>query len=323
MRPIDEQLTKYLTDAHSIEEQALQQLEYAPRLAGTPDLAAAFREHLAETALQRTLLETRLDARGAKPSKLKDVAGRAGGFGFLLFARFQPDTPGKLAAHAYAYEHFELAAYELVSRVAERAEDDDTAEIAREIRGQERRMAERIETLFDQAVTASLRDVAPDDMERQLVKYLTDAHAIEAQAIQLLEKGPAIAGTAELADLYAQHLHETRDQQRQIEERLAAHGAGRNVIKNAAARVGALSWGAFFMGQPDTPGKLAAFAYAFEHLEIAGYEQLQRVAHRAGDDETIATAERIIEEERNAAEKIAQHWDVAVDASLDAVAVAR
>ena len=29
---------------------------------------------------------------------------------------------------------------------------------------------------------------------------------------------------------------------------------------------------------PDTPGKLAAFVYAFEHLEIGGYEQLARVA---------------------------------------------
>src|ERR671925_441098 len=46
---LDEQLTKYLTDAHSIEEQALQQLRSAPDLAGDPEIAAAFREHLAET----------------------------------------------------------------------------------------------------------------------------------------------------------------------------------------------------------------------------------------------------------------------------------
>ena len=33
-RTIDEQLTKYLTDAHSIEEQALVQMKAAPRIAG-------------------------------------------------------------------------------------------------------------------------------------------------------------------------------------------------------------------------------------------------------------------------------------------------
>src|SRR3954463_14127726 len=46
MRPIDEQLIKYLTDAHSIEEQALAQMRAAPEMAGHPQLAEAFRAHL-------------------------------------------------------------------------------------------------------------------------------------------------------------------------------------------------------------------------------------------------------------------------------------
>ena len=54
-------------------------------------------------------------------------------------------------------------------------------------------------------------------------------------------------------------------------------------------RVGGLNLGAFFGGQPDTPAKLAGFAFAFEHLEIAAYEQLMRVARRAGDEETVAS----------------------------------
>src|SRR5205823_613559 len=45
---IHEQLTKYLTDAHSIEQQALAQLRTAPDLAGDPEIAAAFRQHLTE-----------------------------------------------------------------------------------------------------------------------------------------------------------------------------------------------------------------------------------------------------------------------------------
>ena len=43
-------------------------------------------------------------------------------------------------------------------------------------------------------------------------------------------------------------------------------------------RLGAVNWATFFKAHPDTPGKVAAFAYAFEHLEIGGYEQLLRVA---------------------------------------------
>jgi ferritin-like metal-binding protein YciE len=323
MRHIDEQLTKYLTDAHSMEEQALAQLERAPSLAGDPELASAFQEHLLETQQQMHLVKDRLAARGAERSKVKDVVMRAGGLGFLLFAKLQPDTPGKLTAHAYSYEHLEVGAYELLARVATRAGDEPTAEAAGVIRAQERAMADRLESLFDRAAELSLRDVSADDAREQLPKYLADAHAIEAQAVALLEKSSKIAGDPRLAALYEEHLGETRAQQRMLEERLDALGGSRNALKDAALRLGALSWGAFFAAQRDTPGKLAAFAYAFEHLEIAGYEQLQRVAKRAGDDETIATAERILEQERNAATKIAAEWDRAVDASLDAVGVTR
>ena len=73
---------------------------------------------------------------------------------------------------------------------------------------------------------------------------------------------------------------------------------------------------------PDTPGKLAAFAYAFEHLEIGGYEQLKRVAERAGDAETAKTADAILAEERAAAEKLAGAFDRAAQASLEAVGAA-
>jgi ferritin-like metal-binding protein YciE len=38
-----------VTDAHSIEEQALAQLRSAPDAAGDPELAGIYREHLAET----------------------------------------------------------------------------------------------------------------------------------------------------------------------------------------------------------------------------------------------------------------------------------
>ena len=54
--------------------------------------------------------------------------------------------------------------------------------------------------------------------------------------------------------------------------------------------MGATNLGMFLKAQVDAPAKLAAFAYAFEHLEIAAYGLLKRVAMRAGDDDTAATA---------------------------------
>jgi len=117
-RSMADQLTKHLTDAHSIEVQALEQMRRAPDMAGDPDLAEVFRAHCDETAEHERLVRNALEARGASPSALKDVAGRAGGWGMVLFAKLNPDTPGKLAMHAYSYEHMELAAYELLRRMA-------------------------------------------------------------------------------------------------------------------------------------------------------------------------------------------------------------
>lgn len=315
---LDEQLTKYLTDVHSIEEQARQQLRAAPDIAGDEELVRVFREHLTETEDQERRVRERLQARGADPSKTKDLVARAGGIGMLLFARSQPDTPGKLTAHAFSYEHMELAAYDLLALVADRAGDAETAAIARSIREEESSMADRLAANFDRAVEASLRRLAPDDLQNQLTKYLADAHAIENQATQLLSKGSSIAGQPELAKVFADHLEETRAQQARVAERLDAHGSGPSRIKDAVMRVGALNLGAFFGAQPDTPAKLAGFAFAFEHLEIAAYEQLKRVAERAGDPDTAGMAEGIAAEERAAAAAIHAQFERAVEASVGA-----
>jgi ferritin-like metal-binding protein YciE len=322
MRPIDEQLIKYLTDAHSIEEQALAQMRAAPDLAGDPVLADVFRAHLTETERHERLVRERLDAHGASPSKLKDAVMAVGGKGFVLFAKSQPDTTGKLTAHALSYEHLELASYELLLRVAQRAGDHETAAVAEQIRDEEAAMAQRLEDATDAAVEASLREQDPDDLDKQLVKYLSDAHAIEHQAIQLLSKGQKIAGDPVLAQLYDEHLGETREHAELVERRLEAKGGSTNALKDAAMRLGALNWGGFFAAQPDTPGKLAAFAHAFEYLEIGGYEQLVRVARRADDQETVRTVEAILVQERAAARKIAAQFDRAVEASLHATGAA-
>jgi ferritin-like metal-binding protein YciE len=318
---LQSQLIKYLTDAHSIEQQALVQMKAAPKMAGDPDIAAAFEQHESETREHERLVDERLEALGASPSKLKDAAGAATGIGFGLFAKLQPDTPGKLVAHAFSYEHMELAAYDLLARVAERAGDMDTAQTARRIEEQEAAMATRVAGLFDRAVDASLRELSPDDLGEQLDKYLEDAHAIEAQAIQLLSKGPELAGSDELAAAYEEHLEQSKEHQQLIDTRLQARGASPSRAKDAALRIGALNWGMFFGAQPDTPAKLAAFSYAFEHLEIASYELLRRVAGRAGDEQTGATAATILGDERAAADKIHRAFDSALDASLQAQGV--
>lgn len=288
----------------------------APKLAGDPDIAAVFERHLHETEEHERLVSQRLQARGADSSTLKDLAGKATGKGFALFAQFQPDTPGKLVAHAYSYEHMEFAAYDLLAPLAEQAADSETTGAARQIREQEREMSQRLAGLFDRAVDVSLREKNADDLDEELNKYLTDAHAIENQAIGLLQKGSDIAGCAPLSVAFEEHLQQTREHQQLIAGQLQARGSSPSTAKDAAMRLGALNWGGFFGTQPDTPAKLAGFAYAFEHLEIAAYELLTRVAQRAGDTGVDAVARQILGQERGAAGRIHRLFPAALEAAL-------
>jgi ferritin-like metal-binding protein YciE len=309
---------KYLADAHSLEEQALAQLRAAPELAGEGGMSAAFAQHLGETEHHERMVRQRLEQLGGSPSKLKDTVMAAGGKGFIIFARSQPDTPGKLLAHAYSYEHLEQAAYRLLALVGDRVGDLRTTALANEIAEQERLMGERLAECYDEAVEDSLSDshLGEHGDQSALVSYLADAHAIEQQAIALLERACTTAGDPLLTEVYKRHLERSREHADMIKRRLAAHDARPSRLKDSAMRLGGLNWSALFRVHPDTPGKLAAFTYAFEHLEIASYELLSRVARRAGDDHTCDACAQILTEERVAAGAIAGTFERAADASL-------
>src|SRR5919199_407546 len=78
------------------------------------------------------------------------------------------------------------------------------------------RLAER----WDAAVDASLRTKGSEDVGKDVVKYLRDAHALEAQALQLLESGPGIAGFEALAQVFREPLAEPREHHRLLDQRL-------------------------------------------------------------------------------------------------------
>jgi ferritin-like metal-binding protein YciE len=312
----DERLLSYLADLHSIEQQALVQMRLAPRMVGG-GMADDFRRHRAETEGHLNLVGERLAAHGAEPSRPKDAAGWLGGVGMAVFARVQPDTPGKLAFHAHSYEYMELAAYRLLERVADAAGDAETAATARRIGDEEEAMAGRIAARFDQAVDDSLRALGDGGPGSHLDTYLSDMHALETQSTRFLEAARGQAGAPSLKTVFEAHLEETLGQRRRLEERIAARGGRVSRVKDTALGLGGANLVAFFAAQPDPPPKLAGFAFAFEQLEVGGYALLARVAARAGDEDTVALTDRAQREERTAAAAVAGAWDAALAALGD------
>jgi ferritin-like metal-binding protein YciE len=143
-----------------------------------------------------------------------------------------------------------------------------------------------------------------EDLQQQLVKYLEDVHSTEQNAISQLRYAADSTDDQELASAFRQHLAETEEHERLISERLEAYGASPSSLKDTAQKGAAKLTGMLANAAPDTSGKLAIQAYSFEHLEIASYRMLRQVARRAGDEQTVAVAERILTQEEAAAEKI-------------------
>jgi ferritin-like metal-binding protein YciE len=154
------------------------------------------------------------------------------------------------------------------------------------------------------------------DWNADLVTYLRDAHAMEEKSLQTLQAAVAVAGDPQLESLYQGHVTETQRHLELLKERLEAHGTSRSLLKDLGGRLAAVGVGAGLVAQPDTPAKLLAVAYAFEHFEIASYELLRRVAERAADHDAVEMVDKILVNERQAAEKLAASYDLALDRAV-------
>jgi ferritin-like metal-binding protein YciE len=155
------------------------------------------------------------------------------------------------------------------------------------------------------------------DMRDKLTSYISDAIALEQNVEQMLSGMIATTEDAQMRARLEQHQEETRAQQERLRARLEAYGESGSTLKEMAAKAGAAMKGVLDVGRGDKAGKNARDGYATEHLEIAAYEMLERVARIAGDEETAAVARQNRAEEEAMARFIAEHWDDVVRQSLD------
>ena len=138
--------------------------------------------------------------------------------------------------------------------------------------------------------------------QEELVKHLVNAHAMEEQSLELLDA--SIAEDEEISRIYRAHHMQTKEHIEHIQKRLEAHGKSPSKVKDAAMKVGAHGVGGVAAASPNTPVTLAAAACAYESLEVASYRLLRSLAERANDPETVAAAERILEQEEAAVELV-------------------
>jgi ferritin-like metal-binding protein YciE len=134
--------------------------------------------------------------------------------------------------------------------------------------------------------------------EEDLMAWLRNAHAMEEQAVTMLE---ALAGRTgdypSVKTRVEQHLAETRKQAEVLEGCIKRRGGDTSTLKVMAAKVIAFGQGMSGMFVDDEIVKGAMASYTFEHMEIAAYRVLIAAADAVGDAQTKAACERILKEE--------------------------
>jgi ferritin-like metal-binding protein YciE len=161
-----------------------------------------------------------------------------------------------------------------------------------------------------------------EDVKSQLVKHIDEAHAMEQNVLRMLDGMIATSDDPQVIDMLEHHRTQTQTHAYRMRERLEAHGATPSVVRQAGGILQALAKLPLDMVRGEKAGRNARDGYATEHLEIASYELLSRIADRAGDEQTAVTAREIIAEEREMADFIAAHWDLFAEASLREAGVA-
>src|SRR5918911_1434655 len=158
--------------------------------------------------------------------------------------------------------------------------------------------------------------MAAEDLEQQLVKHIDEAYAMEQNVLRMLDGMIQTTEDPEIKRELQQHKLETQQHADRMEKRLRAHDASLSMVKEAGGIVGALMKSVLDMARPEKAGRNARDGYATEHLEIASYELLARIAERAGDEETAQAARDILAEEQKMALTIERNWDRFAELSL-------
>jgi ferritin-like metal-binding protein YciE len=153
-----EQLVESIEDAHALEQHVAKQLDVLIDTTEDPELREAYLRHKEQTETHERLLRERLeDAYRRSPDPIKDVESIFVAMSKGLIHKLRPPDPARNARDAYVAEQMEIATYEILERMARRAGDWTTAEVARRNRADEQGMADAIAARWTRVVELSVR----------------------------------------------------------------------------------------------------------------------------------------------------------------------
>ncbi|HVX83269.1 MAG TPA: DUF892 family protein [Phycisphaerae bacterium] len=192
---LQEKLLDYIQDAHSMEHNVLNMLDSMIANTKDPQMLELLQQHRAQTQQHEQRLAQRLDQLGKSPSPMGEATAALTSWFKSMADALRADKPGKNLRDGYVTEHLEIAAYQLLQRLATRAGDPRTADIARENLHDEQQMARRLDDLWDRALDLTLQQAG---IHHDNQGARTGAYGQRADAA---ERGPTWTGSSADADM--------------------------------------------------------------------------------------------------------------------------
>lgn len=158
--------------------------------------------------------------------------------------------------------------------------------------------------------------MAETELKEKVVEYVQDAQSMEQQVLRMLDSMIANTRDPEIRGALERHRAQTEAHDERLRQRLEAMGKSPSAIEQAATAGAAAGKGILDQLRSDKPAKTARDGYMTEHMEIAAYELLERIALRAGDPMTAEVAQRNLRDEEEMARRIASQWDRIVELTL-------
>ncbi|AUX95014.1 ferritin-like domain-containing protein [Mixta gaviniae] len=144
--------------------------------------------------------------------------------------------------------------------------------------------------------------------QENYLSWLRDAHAMEKQAEEMLEKMSArLEHYPDLKSRLQQHIEETRQQQQMLQQVIDRQDTSNSTMKDMMGKVAAMGQAVGGMFASDEVVKGAISGYVFEQFEIACYTSLIAAAELAGDSEGARVFEQIREQEKAMADWALTH----------------
>src|SRR2546423_6204937 len=153
-------------------------------------------------------------------------------------------------------------------------------------------------------------------LKEQLIKHIDEAYAMEQNVLRMLDGMISTTDDPEILDALEHHKMQTQGHAERMKARLEAHDATPSGMRQVGGVVSAFAKLPLDMVRGEKAGRNARDGFATEHLEIASYELLRRIAQEAGDEQTASIAGEIIAEEKAMGDLIAENWDKFVELSL-------